>query len=367
MLLHADGFDHYGTAISNANTAAVLAEAGYSFVSGNPFTLEASIAGGTIVPRTGLGMLYAAAIQGYIKRPVSTAVKNSGQIGLLFNGAYPISTLWGYNFEDAGGTRFIGAYFQQNGSIIVSTNAANPPAAILGTLQPGFVKLTTWQDWEFTYLPNTGLGTVPSPYNGQFIVSLEGVPVLIINGLSISTAVGAHGLGVQGILGGGQPICVDDWIINDVSGAAPANACPLGPRRVGTRIVTGAGVQNQWTPFGAANQVAAVAKNAPNKTSYIIAQNPGDLQDFTLSPSPVVVSGVTGVIVKAYAQKSSAGAGTMRLGIQSGATLLNSAEIPLGQNFVYWDGGFVAADPNTGAPWTKAAYDAIGVRCTRVL
>jgi hypothetical protein len=365
MILHRDGFDHYGTGIDNGTTAAILADAGYSFVSGNPFTVVASIAGGTIIPRTGLGMLFAAAIQGYIKRPLISAVKQSGQIGILFNGAYPIGEQWGYCFEDAVGTRFLCVMFRPNGGVNVCTNPNSPTTTSLGQLQPGFVKLNTWQDWEFTYTPNTGLGTVPSPFNGQVTVSLEGVPMLIINGLSISTATGAHGLGVQGIVGGAQPICLDDWIINDVTGVAPANACPLGPRRVGTRIVTGAGLNNQWTPQGGANAVACVGKNTPTKTSYIIAQNPGDLQDFTLSASPVVVAGVTDVMVKAYAQKSTAGAGTLKLGIQSGAVLSNSPAIPLGQSFVYWDGISLPTDPNTGLPWTKAAYDAIGVRCTR--
>lgn len=355
-ILHADGFSHYGANPTQAAAQAAMTSDGYSEVD-NVDILPNS---GAIYPENGDGcMLHFWRIQGTLIKPVSPVGANAGQIGLYFQ-TLTNNRYWGYHFSGAGETNFLNFIFADDGSILVSTNPdGTVAAAIIGKTPASAYKAGTWQDWEFAYWPDTGGGV------GKVALYLGGVLVLQINGLAIATAVTSHGIGAPFITGGAAGMFGSNWIINDTSGAA-GNTVPLGPRRTNTRIVSANGTNNAWVAHGAASQWQCVSKVGPDTSSYIEAVNPGDLQDFVVPASSHVINAVTSVLLKAYMQKSIAGVATCRLGIQSGLTLGNSPELAPGVGYAFWNSGFFDVDPNTLAAWSVAAYNAIGVRASRV-
>lgn len=358
-LLDADGFDHYGAPLTSGNAGTALAANGYTNVS---CTIENNING--VTPPTGLGFLYFSTAGNQIARPVPAAnVNQSQQVKLNFSAGVYGSDIWGIVFCDTNLGVIAKAVFRNNGAVAITTTAGT--GNILAQTEASLVKFSSWQTWEFVYKPNTGAGTVGSPYNGIVQLWLEGILKAQATGLSISTICAFHLLGPNGVVGNGLGVCAKDWISNDAN-APYFNSIPLGPRRTSTRIVNGNGAVNSWTANGAASQWQSVAKNAPNLTSYIEGVNPGDIQEFTLPASLNTIAGVTGLVVKAYASKTNSGVGTLRLGIISAGSSVNSAELTLGTGAAYVSSGGIGFDPATGAPFTSAAYNAIGLRITRV-
>jgi hypothetical protein len=357
-LLHFDGFDHYGT---NANNT-VLNSAGYSADG----SAEVKGVYEAVNPRTGLGQLHFNSYQGGIKKAVNCVGKCGGHFGMLWR-ALPQNQYWGYHFMSADmATQFLNILWQADGTVIVSSNPDPGVAgAILGILPAGTLnsfKVNVYQCWEAVYSPNTN-GV--APYNGSFTLYLEGAPVLVINGLSISNVCGAHGIGAFRIIGSTPDCFVDDWIIWDSSGTQ--NNTPLGPRRVKTRQATGVGPNNNWLINGvAADAAAATNSTTPQTTPNIESDTVGDITDLTLPPTDAIVTSVSGVKLVAYMQKTTSGAATIKLGIEAGLTVVNSPDIAPGVgNFAYYESGFIETDPNTGKPFTIAAYNSLGMRVTR--
>lgn len=363
MLLHADGYDHYGLDLGRAATEAILPSDGY----GGCVRYNIVSAYNGIVPPNGIGMLQCIGYQSSLTRPITSALKQSSQFRICWPDGLPdiASQGWGLSLLNSGGADFLKFAFQTNGSIVIANSVTINAGTTLGATAPGVVRSRTWQHFEFVYTPNTGAGTIPSPFNGVAEIWQEGVLILRVTGLSIGTTPAWHFLGWNAIVGNSPQCLIKDWIIADASGT-DNNVIPLGPRRTSTRIATGNGPNNNWVPNGAVTNWQAIAKNSPDASSFSQGNNVGDIQDFTIPASAVTVYGVAGVLVKANASKSTAGTAAFKLGVESGGTTLNSADlIPGTGSFVYYNSQFIERDPNTGLPWTKAAYDAIGLRMTR--
>lgn len=364
MLLHADGFDHYGTTGDAATSGLMIAD-GYAFVS-NLFVFGAQTINGKVYsPSPGLGWLYFNRIDRcFFKRAFNSVVPQWGQFRTIFT-AVPDYPSFGYKFEDAAQNQFAWVGFNTDLSITIGLgNSTNyMTTGVVGTLKAPAFKVQTLQNWEIVFTPNTGAGTLPSPYNGSIALYLEGVLQLQVNGLNIA-APAYHAFGSYPIIGGNANCFFRDYIVGDASGAY--NNLPMGPRRVGTRVANAVGGSNDWIVNGAANAALATNSIPPSATAFIEGDAVGNITELLLPASSALLANVAGVIVKSYMQKTSTAATTVKLGIRSNATVVNSPDIAPGQGFAYWNTSFFETDPNTGNPgFTKAAYDALAIRITR--
>jgi hypothetical protein len=205
------------------------------------------------------------------------------------------NNVWGYHFVRADATCFLNFLFQQNGTLVVSTNP-NPavPGAIVGTLPVGKFHTGTFQNWEFVYVPNTAV--FPAPANGQAYIYLEGELALLVNGLTVQDVCTKQSIGAPFVIGSTPNTCIKSWVIWDSAGAQ--NNAPMGPRRIGTRVATGVGANNMWTVNGAADAAAATNNIPYNLAKYIEGDNNGDITDLTLPLGNVTITAIAGFASK---------------------------------------------------------------------
>lgn len=358
MLIHADGFDHYGLNIGVANSQSLLLADNYIAAGGNPSIINSYTSGLTFTPPYGLGMLQFQAYQGGLQRICNSLNTQSTQFRMNWAAGLPIQEGWGLSFMNGAGTEFIKVFFRTNGTMTVSTSPTfSNSGNWVGTTNQ-VMRSKIWQHWQFVFVPNTNL---VAPFNAQVYIYLEGILQLAAININTNQNMGFHFIGQQAIVGSNPGVLIKDWIICDT---ANGMVIPTPPLQTDMRLESANGVNNAWTPFTAASNWQAVAKNSPDITSYTYATAVGQLQDFVVPVSTAPLSNVFSVLAKVYAQKSGSGAGTARVGLTSGGTTGESADIPLGQGWGFYQ-QFFDKDPNTNANWTSAAYNALTARLNR--
>jgi hypothetical protein len=150
-----------------------------------------------------------------------------------------------------------------------------------------------------------------------------------------------------------------DVYLNDASGAA--NNTWEGEITSTHRLPTGDGSTIQWTPLAGPNNYTEVDDPLPNfdfDGSYNQANTVGARDLFTKPPLTLI----TGQSIKAvqntvFARKVDPGTRKIALVTKSGPTVSLSPDLDLASTYGEVRATFLV-DPNTGLPWTAAAYNA---------
>lgn len=332
-LIWADGFNQYGT------SASIALANGYSDFNSNLVNNAAAARTGNIYATN------STVTHRFIRRPFPA--RNVIGIGCAY---YVTGDVIGNFFAHVEGSTFpISFRFTSNLTIQIH-NSTNGNGSLIGETDPCF----TFATWFYLELK------IDCP-NGRVTLRVNGQEKLVINGLPIGAQTyNSFRMGKDSsVTATGNRMA--DFVIWD--GTGTINNDFLGPRRCFCLMPNSNGPLQDWTP-SVAPAWGTIDERPPNTTDYIEAINPGAISEFGHEPLPVLTSGVAGIVVSAYAQKTDAGPSTMRLGIKSDAIVDNSAEIALDVAY-QWITAVIERDPNGSIPWTREAVDASLIRVTR--
>jgi hypothetical protein len=331
-LVWADPFDQYG------GTASLIPQSGYSQ---SPSTLVNPGRTGT----WGMGGAIPAI------RALNTPTNKVGQGFAVFaNGTAPYTntnSTTGGRWYSAGNTveLVVGGNLQLGVSVYDRTNA------LIGSTAPNLLLSGGWTWIEAVAIQNTGgVGT------GSVEVRINGVQRLVINGVNLPNQFTAHGIG--GFFGS---FTMDDWITWDGSGANNNNF--MGDRRLLVCYPNANGALQDFTP-SVGNAFDRVNDAPPVDTSYIEGALAGNISEFPKDAISLASTDIAAVVVMGRIFKTDAGVATGRIGINSNATVNNSAELFPGTTGTFFQYP-IELDPNGAIPWTKAAADAASIRLTR--
>lgn len=196
---------------------------------------------------------------------------------------------------------------------------------------------------------------------GKVEVRVQGVTVLIVNGINLPNQFAYFGISKQGGGGGTTQTYIDDWIVWDTTTAQ--NNDFMGDRRLWVSYPNANDALQDFVPT-AAPAWDCLNNSPPIDTTYIEGAASGNISEFGKSAIGINSNDVAAIVVWGRLAKSDAGAASAKLGLTSGAVTLNSADINPGTTFAFSQVSF-PLDPNGNVPWTRASADAAQARITR--
>ena len=198
-----------------------------------------------------------------------------------------------------------------------------------------------------------------------FELRINGVQKVIVTGGGFGGSGLADNINIVKDLGNGANFNCDDFIIWD--GTGTINNDFLGIRRCSTSYPTADDALMQFVAYNAQASRFPIAAQLPtNDAQYIEGVNVNDVSQFQKTGLSSTGTGVAAVRLLARAKASNAAATQIRLGINSNSVVTNGPVIPLTTAYAYYS-SIIERDPNTAAPWTRAAVDLALARITRAL
>jgi hypothetical protein len=228
-------------------------------------------------------------------------------------------------------------YFTRNGTVIGGTSTAG--------LQTG-----TWNYYEVSVTFATGTA-------GSATLKINGVTALTVTGVNTSATGDAYANRVTFGLSNAWDFYVDDVYCCD--NTTSQNNTFLGDVRVYALLPSGAGASTQWTPNGATSNYQCVNTSPAATTKYVSSATPGQIDLYTL-PTISAANAIDAVQIDYYAEKDDSGTRIIESVVQSGSTQATGAQNALGTSYGFFSDIF-PNDPNTSAPWTLAAINALQV------
>lgn len=157
----------------------------------------------------------------------------------------------------------------------------------------------------------------------------------------------------------------DDFYILDTSGATNNDFLATAPPSATTpRVIdplpSAAGDSTQWTPHGAASNWDCVNDDSvDDDSSYVSSSTVGQLDLYQMSNLPSLSgASVRGVLQWMRARKDDATTRAVAQAMKSGATTSLDSDMVLSTSYANRY-RILETDPNTSAPWTEAAVNAV--------
>lgn len=230
---------------------------------------------------------------------------------------------------------------------------------LLGESAPVVDRLS-FEHFEMLWTVNNS-GSVEVRVNDVTVLSLSGVDTQWQD----SDVVNYIGFGP-----GGFPwttMQFDDIVLWDTTGNAPtdfigqyARVFPIRPN--------GDTATSDWTRNAGSNDYEAIDDLFPDDdTSYIAAASVSDVSEFTLEDLPAEAVSVIGAQLYSRTRKDAAGTCNLQPALISNSAVANGDDRALGESYAYQGpiANIFDLDPDTGAPWTVAAFNATNLRITR--
>jgi hypothetical protein len=337
-LVWADGFDHYGT------SQALALSSGYAY-----FTISGI---DNANPRTGPKCCKITTSNFEAVRRILDTARATVGVGCGIRWDTAPTSYNGIRFEYGSSNLICRVGLNANLQIVVVGADNN---TVLGYTNANAVALGSWAWLE---------AKVTVGVSGTIVVRLNGLTVLTINNVNIGTNnIDSICLGNPASGAASQTWYFDDLVIWDTSGTD--NNDFLGDRRCVTMFPNSNSATQQWTAVGAANAWDCIDDASADTVTYIEAATAGNVSEFGKTTLTTLTTGVAGIRLVAYAQKSDVGTSTFRVGVNSNGFVQNSAEIAPGTAWGYFS--YIAErDPNGSIPWVKASVEGAAFRVTRV-
>lgn len=358
-LLWCDGFDHYGLDETNMTDGA-WAEVDPGV--GTGWILS------TVNPRTGTHSLRRGGGSGVrlARRVLGGAKTTVGQGAVFYPSFLPDvnNTHVLYDFRDAGNSIQVTVLVQSTG--VISVKSGNMLGTELGATATPAVVAEAYQHIETIVTIDSTVGEVEVRVNGVTVLALTGVNTNPI-GTGECSQVALVGYRNTGV--GGSPnwiLDVDDYYCYDDSGSF--NNTFIGDRRVLTLFPNADTAQEDWTPSTGVDSFAMVDEADPNDdTDYIFTSSsgsPGTITEFDLDNLPAGVSSVSAVQLVHRSRKTDAGVANVQLSAVSAASETAGTDRPVTEAYTYYH-DVIEADPDTAAPFTPSAVDALKLKIER--
>lgn len=345
-LLWCDGFDHYGTDISNL-TQGVYADlvGGGLLTAVNPRTGARSLDfGGSVFLRRALGgPKTTVGIGGAFNINSLPATQNSSRV---------------FDFRDASNGVQVTLVLQPTGVITVK-RGTKESGTVLGESASPVITPGAYNHVEVVVFFDNSAGSVELRVDGVTVVSVTGVDTVNTSNAECSQI---------GMLGGPASYRghLDDIFCYDDTGSF--NNTFLGDRRVHTLFPDADTAQADWTVVGSASGFGAINEDDPDgDTTYISAGVPGSptpTSEFGMDDLPAGVSAVSAVVLVNNSIKTEAGDGSVQMSVISGASETAGADNPLTLAYTYRQ-DVIEVDPATAAPFTASAVDDLLIKADR--
>ena len=209
-------------------------------------------------------------------------------------------------------------------------------------------------------------GSLEVRVNGRTRLNL--IDIDTTNGLDQDCEQIFYGLGGLPKTGAPDYVDMDDLFIWDDQG--DTNNDFIGDKKCYTRFPNADGAENDWTPISGSNRFAMLDNVPPQDASeYIYAvgnQSFNERQTVQLANFPAEIVAVAGVVTYTRLWKTDAGDAGVQVGLISGASEAQGAEHALDQSPGYYQDVF-EVDPATSSPWTLGALNAMLASLERTL
>lgn len=268
------------------------------------------------------------------------------------------NTSWAICFNNIGASRQVSITTDSSGRLVVKTGTPRT-GPVIGSTPMNTIVLNAWQNIEF-------MATRGNP-TGSFEVRVEGVSVLTIAGVNTGADLFAQvEFTHTGNNSGSGNFFFKDLRIWDGSGGwgdtFPGNTqvIDLGPV---------SDVSSGWSKSTGTSDFAILDNVPPIDAQFIFAPETPSIPApaiVGLSNLPEEVTSVRSLMTIYRGKKSDGGDANVQTSLISNGLLSNGANRPVTTAFTYyWDMSHL--DPNTGAPWTPPAVDAVQLRINRTV
>lgn len=356
-----EGFDHYGTT-PNGGRDAMLAGPWAQFgTSTVPLvsTAQSRTSGSSLlIPANNTNQ----STMNFARRLLGDSLASFGFATGVYMASLPaVNNTLGFSFQTAANSRNISFCFQSDGTIQVFVGSgAGDSGNLIGTT-PQVLSALAWNHVEVFVSHSATVGAVEIRVNAITVLNLTGVNTSALPSASVrlgnlNTTVNSRVL----------PDCYfDDLVCWDTTG--PRNNTFVGPQKVVLNKLAADTEVADWTVVGAASGTAAISEIPPNgDTSYITADMPDQVSEFTVEPLDENVVAITAVYLPAMMRQSQPGSTWVQQGMVSGSDVALGEDRPITEAYTYW-ADVIDVDPATGAPWTRAAYNASRRRFTKTI
>lgn len=348
-----EGFDHYGTT-PNGGRDAMLAGVWSEFNLKSTFPSVSSAQSRT----SGFSLAFGQnnlnnSSEYFARRALGAALTQFGfGAGIYMTNLPTVSDALGVRFSDAANVATITMSYQSDGSIQIYRGVP-----VSGVLLATSGQVLTAQAWNHVEIFVSHSATV-----GAVEVRVNGVTVINVTGANTGATTSAQ-FRIGNIHGVSDPVYKaipqhywDDLFCWDTTG--PRNNTFLGPQKVVLNKISADTEVADWAVTGAASGAAAISEIPPDgDTSYISAMTPGETSEFTVEPLDENVVSITAIYLPAMMRQSQPGSTWVQQSIVSGADVADGLDRPITEAYTYW-ADVIETDPDTGAAWTREAYNA---------
>lgn len=361
-LIFCDGFDHYGTDITNMTDGAYAeVDTEWSLSTVNPRT-------GTHNMRktvTGTGGIR---LEDPIRRVLGSAKTTVGLAFAFYLDNLPINQNYALcHFSDAANSTQVSVQVESTGIITVYRGETHDGTQIATSGTPAIVAEAYQHIEMLINFSNTG--SVEIRVNGVTVVSATSVDTTATVNQECSQVSIVAGVDNSAVINGPDTTTdVDDIFCYDDTGSF--NNDFIGDRRVLTLFPNGDTAQADWSVTGAANGFEAINEADPDEdTTYISTGpggSPGPVSEFDLDDLPTGVSAISALVVVNRSRKTDAGDANVQMSLVSGSSEANGSDQAITEAYTYYH-DVIETDPATGAPFTPSAVDAAKIKTERTL
>ncbi len=314
-----DSFDHYTTAYLSGK---------YGGIVGTPAIVSTG--------RESQGLKFNNASSYVTPKQLSYVLNGTIIFACATNAPLPVSS--GSLFRDQDAAVFMNIL--PSGAIAIGDAGGVEFTSASGLFLP-----STWQYWTMVYNSSTKVCSAYLGFNGTPVVTGT---LPFPNSIAGSNKwIGDPTNGFTGTL------TIDDLVMMDGTGTT-MNAFQ-GDMKILPYYVLANGTLVQWTPSAGSNyQNVNNQASGPNPTNYNQSPLAGDIDNYTLGPTPVVTSVLAAQVV-GYLTASTAGSVTCQLGVSNGgaANFTGSPTFSLSTVGSYYLNP-LSINPLTGVAWTLA-------------
>lgn len=295
--------------------------------------------GGSFVPgRLGGSALSIGGGNSHVRYILSDAPQTIGT-GFAFRSSDVTGGVIAFLF-DSGLNGQIGLYKTANQGLAIWVNGSFP-AASAGFLT--FNNAWCYIEWEVYVHPTNGTSKVW--LNGALVIDYTG---------NTRTSGNSNIQAVQ-LQRDASTQDWDDWYVYDTN--AGAITTHQGDCVVYGVLPNAAGTYAEWTPSAGANY-ECVDETPPNgDTDYVSSGTVGQKDSYVFTDLPVFSGAIKGLTVTTFARKDDAGSRAFAVLTKSGATEVDGATRNINATYQGWYETY-ETDPNTGAEWTRANFNA---------
>lgn len=287
-----------------------------------------------------------------------------------------------FDFLSASANRsHVSCFVDSNGRLLFRTGANHGLNGGVGTqiaVSDPVITANAWNHVEVQVYKHATLGWVRAAVNGIHVFEATNLDTEFDSSGIISVAQVRSWYGGATISNGG-PFYMDDYYIYDFVGdsAVDTDFCPttdgggmatgyIGELQVMLRMANGDTAEADWLKSTGTEGFSLIDEVPSNDADYVYSLADTDLSEFEIEDLPEEITYIRGVGIHSRISKSDAGAAMYRVGMKSDIEVSDAAERPMTIEPTYWRDE-VNVDPDSGARWTRASFNAAWLRIRRTI